>query len=135
MIKVIIFDWYRVLTIENWSDCLKRELNQRFGIDKQTIKDCFIKFHQPFARDEISPEQFLKNLLESLKLDENPKDFLYLFKNIPDLNQELFEILLKLKKTYKIALFSNNFKPVFTNYSFDKDKYFDEVFLSYGLTN
>ncbi|MBU1198723.1 MAG: HAD-IA family hydrolase [Nanoarchaeota archaeon] len=133
MIKAIIFDWFRVLTKENWSDCLMRELNQKYGLDKTIIKEAFNKYHQPFARDIISSEEFLDKFIKTLKIKEDPKNFKYLFEKIPVLNNELFDLVLKLKKKYTVALFSNNFRPVFANYDVNLKKYFDEVFLSYEL--
>ncbi len=135
MIKAIVFDFYRVVTKENWSDCVARELSRRLGLGSTEIKQAFKKYHQPFARAEISPTEFLEKFIGSMDKERNPSDFKYLFDIIPELNYGLLELVLRLRKSHKTALFSNNFAPVFPNYrkSINLDDYFDYVFLSYEL--
>lgn len=135
MIKAIIFDWFGVCTVENWSTCFARKLQAKLGLDEALIISKFREIDQSFARAELNSEQFLKKFITSLDKDLNPQDFYYIFNTIPDLNEELFEFIVKLKKYYKIFLVSNNFGPVFPNYEkkINFNEYFDALFLSHEL--
>jgi len=134
-IKIIIFDWFGVCTKENWVDCLARELHQKLGLDETIIRGEFKKVLQPFAKAELSPEQFLKKFIGALDKNKNSQEFYYLFETIPELNKELLNFILKLKKNHKVFLLSNNFVPIFPNYEkkIDFKKYFDSLFLSFKL--
>ena len=116
MIKAIIFDWLGVCTKENWADCLARELSQKLKLDDTIIRTEFKKLLQPFARSEISPEEFLEKFISALDKSKDPKDFNYLFETLPDLNHELLNFILKLKSKYSIFLLSNNFVSIYPNY-------------------
>lgn len=135
MIKAIIFDWFGVCTQENWKNCVARDLHKKLGVDEETIKTEFRKLLQPFARGDLSPEEFLEKFITSLDKNQNPKDYYYLFETIPALNQELLDYILELKKKYPIYLLSNSFGPVYPNYEkqIDFHKYFDKLFLSHEL--
>ncbi len=136
MIKAIIFDWFGVCTKENWADCLARELHSRLDIDEQKIRIEFRKLLQPFARAELTPDEFLDQFIGSLDESEDPRQYSYLFsKIIPEINYDLLNFILKLKNKYTIYLLSNNFGPVFPNYEkqIQFDIYFDKLFLSHKL--
>ncbi len=135
MIKAIIFDWFGVCTVENWADVLGRELSSKLNLDVSFVKEKYKPLIQPFARAELSPEQFLEQFIGSLDKSKNPQDFNYLFETIPKLNFELLNYILELKKKYPVFLLSNNFGPVFPNYEkqVDFNKYFDKLFLSHKL--
>lgn len=135
MIKAIIFDWFGVCTVENWGDCVARELNKRLGIDEKTIRKIFKELLQDLMSARLSPDEFMKKLIESLDKNQNYKDFLYLFTKIPELNQELLDFVLKLKENYKVFLLSNTAGPLNEEYKkkVDFNKYFDKLFLSHEL--
>jgi len=135
MIKAIIFDWFGVCTIENWADSLGKELSIKLNLDESFVKEKFKPLIQPFARAELSSEEFLNRFIGSLDKTKNPQDFTYLFETIPKLNSELLEYILELKKNYSVFLLSNNFGSVFPNYEkqIDFNKYFDKLFLSHKL--
>ncbi len=135
MIKGIIFDWFGVCTVENWADVLGRELSNKLNLDESIVKEKFKPLIQPFARTELSPEQFLDKFIGSLDKSKNPLDFLYLFETIPKVNVELLDYILKLREKYPVFLLSNNFGPVFPNYEkqVDFNKYFNKLFLSHKL--
>ncbi|MBU0979556.1 MAG: hypothetical protein KJ709_02010 [Nanoarchaeota archaeon] len=135
MIKGIIFDWFGVCTVENWADVLGRELGSKLNLDESFVKRKFVPLIQPFARAELSPEQFLERFIASLDKSKNPQDFAYLFEAIPKVNIELLDYILELRKRYPVFLLSNNFGPVFTNYEkwVDFNRYFDRLFLSHRL--
>ncbi|MBI2548005.1 HAD hydrolase-like protein [Candidatus Woesearchaeota archaeon] len=135
MIKVIIFDWFGVCTVENWADTLGRELSSKLNLDESLVKQKFKPLIQPFARAELSSEQFLEQFIGSLNKNKNPQDFVYLFETIPKVNTELLNYILELKKKYPVFMLSNNFGPVFPNYEKQVDfkKYFDKLFLSHKL--
>jgi len=135
MIKAIVLDWFGVCTVENWRDTLGRELKSKLHVDESIIKAKFKLLIQPFARAELSPEQFLERFIGSLDKNKNPQEFYYLFETLPQVNFELLYYILKLKKKYSIFLLSNNFGPVFPNYEkqVDFNTYFDKLFLSHKL--
>jgi len=136
MIKAIIFDWFGVCTKENWADCIARELPDKLGVDEQTVRAVFKSLIQPFARAEITPEEFLQKLIGSLSKTADPNQYECLFhQTIPEINTDLLGIIQKLKSKYKIYLVSNNFGPVFPNFEkqIDFNKYFDKLFLSHEL--
>ena len=99
------------------------------------MKQKFKPLIQPFARAELTPEQFLEKFIGSLDESKNPQDFNYLFETIPKVNFELLNYILKLRKKYPVFLLSNNFGSVFPNYEkqVDFNKYFDKLFLSHKL--
>jgi len=134
-IKGIIFDWFGVCTIENWADVLGRELGEKFNLEESFVKQNFKPLIQPFARGEITPDIFLEKFIHSLKKDEDFQKFRYLFEKVPEVNFELLDYILELKKRYSVFLLSNNFGPVFPNYekTVDFKKYFDKLFLSHEL--
>lgn len=135
MIKAIIFDWFGVCTTENWGDCVARELNKKLGINNETIRKIFKALLQDFMSARLSSDEFMKKLIESLDKNQNYKDFLYLFTRLPELNQELLDFILKLKKNYKVFLLSNTADPLNEEYKkkVDFNKYFDKLFLSHEL--
>ena len=135
MIEAIVFDFYSVVTKENWSDGMARELSKRLGQDTQEIKRVFKKYLLPFTSAKLSPSEFLERFIGSLDKKRNPSDFRYVFDIIPELNHDMLELILRLRKNHKTALFSGNFKPVFPNFrkKFNPDDYFDYIFLTYEL--
>ena len=135
MIKALLIDWFGVCTRENWANCLGRELNKALGVDEQKVKDVFHTLIQPFARNELSPDEFLEKLISPLNKGVSPKEFEYLFKTIPELNTELLDYIKKLRSKFTVYLFSNNFGPVFPNYrkQINFNEYFDELLLSHKL--
>ncbi|MBU1890430.1 hypothetical protein KJ782_02965, partial [Patescibacteria group bacterium] len=131
----LLIDWFGVCTKENWGNCLGRELNKALGVDEQTVRGVFHTLIQPFARNELSPDQFLEKFIGSLDKEANPKDFEYLFGAIPELNTELLDYIKALRSKFTIYLFSNNFGAVFPNYQkqINFNEYFDKLLLSHKL--
>jgi putative hydrolase of the HAD superfamily len=135
MIKAIIFDWFGVCTVENWGECVKRELNKKLGIDESVIRKEYKKLLLDFMSARLSPDEFMKKLIESLDKNQNYKDFLYLFTMIPELNKKLLDFILQLKRNYKVFLLSNTVGPLYEEFKkkLDFNKYFDKLFLSHEL--
>jgi len=100
MIKIVIFDWFGVCTKENWRDCIARDFKEKFNLDENTVKLEFKKLLQPFARDEITSEDFLDKFIFSLNISKNPKDFEYIFNEIPDAYLRYSKIGLPLTKIF-----------------------------------
>ncbi|MFH1207696.1 MAG: hypothetical protein V1668_03760 [Patescibacteria group bacterium] len=135
MIKVLIFDWFGVSTKENWSDCMVRKMHTDFGIGEQEFRKAFNPLLQPFARNDLTPDEFLKQLITPLLPDADPKQFAFLFSTLPELNHELLDYIKSLKQRYPTYLLSNNFGPVFPNYEkmIRLEDYFTELLLSHQL--
>lgn len=135
MIKALIFDWFGVSTTENWSDCMVRKMQKDFGIDEHTFRKAFDPLLQSFARNDLTPDEFLEQLITPLLPDADPKQFSFLFTTLPELNHELLDYIKSLKQQYPTYLLSNNFGPVFPNYEkmIHLEDYFTELLLSHKL--
>ena len=135
MIKALIFDWFGVSTKENWSDCMSRAMHKRFGLDEKSFKGAFEPLIQPFARNDLTPEEFLQKLIKPLLPDADPSKFTFLFNTLPELNYELLSFIKDLKQHYPTYVLSNNFGPVFPNYEkmIPLAEYFTELLLSHKL--
>lgn len=136
MVRALIFDWFGVCTTENWADCLARELSAKLHVDDATVRTAFKSLLQPFARAELSSDEFLRRFIGALTTEQNPTDFAYLFsETLPTVNEQLLQYIQKLRGTYHTYLLSNNFGPVFPEYEkrIAFPDYFDKLFLSHQL--
>lgn len=135
MIKALIFDWFGVCTKENWGDCVQRELVKELKVSPEIIQREFKLFLQDFMSNKLSPEGFFQRFIAALDKEKDSKKFHYLLEIVPDLNEELLDLILVLKKRYKIYLLSNTTAELFKQYQkkIDFKKYFDHTFLSHEL--
>jgi len=135
LIKALIFDWFGVCTKENWGDCVQRELVKELKVSPEIIQREFKLFLQDFMSNKLSPEGFFQRFIAALDKEKDSKKFHYLLEIVPDLNEELLDLILVLKKRYKIYLLSNTTAELFKQYQkkIDFKKYFDHTFLSHEL--
>jgi FMN phosphatase YigB (HAD superfamily) len=135
MIKALIFDWFGVSTVENWSDCMVRKMKADYDIEEAAFRKAFNPLLQSFARNDLTPDEFLEKLVRPLLPQADPKQFAFLFNTLPELNHELLDYIKSLKQHYPTYLLSNNFGPVFPNYEkmIRLGDYFTELLLSHKL--
>ncbi len=133
MIKAIIFDWYRVLVLGNWSSKLGAGIASKTNIDADFIVKTFKEgLYSEFCSGKISGEEFLEKFIPELKIDAQASDFKFVFNKKPDINQDFMSYI----KTLSIPkyILSGNYKPVFENYKKEINlDFFDDIFTSYDL--
>lgn len=112
-----------------------RKMQKDFGVDERTFRKAFNPLLQPFARNDLTTDEFLIQLITPLLPDVDPKQFSFLFNTLPELNFELLNYIKNLKQRYPTYLLSNNFGPVFPNYEkmIHLEDYFTELLLSHKL--
>lgn len=109
--KAIIFDWYGVC-VESFIETLSNEINKKSGVSKKLIKKHYQKYELPFVLGKIKGIDILKNIFKELKVNENPKNYGYIFTYLSKLNKKIFDLAKKLNKNYKTALLSDNFSQM-----------------------
>ena len=108
MIKAIIFDLGGVIVnidiiLDKWSKIFKAKDRKKFWneLNEEMI---------PLCRAEITETQFWKNVAKRLEFDHKkiPKDLLTRnFRESIRFNNELLNLIKKLRKKYKIGVISN----------------------------
>lgn len=117
MIKAIIFDNAGVIMTEAYWLWLHDNIP-----DLEEKKDFFLDISHKVDRSEITPSQFLDHLAKASGKDSDQvqKEILNTFV----LNEEIYELIKKLKKNYKIGLLSNFIsqwlKLLFSKYNLEK---------------
>lgn len=132
MIRAIIFDWFGVC-VERWIPVWERELGPK--VDPDLFEKYFLLYLDDYADNSISGQQFLDSVFREINVE--PKGYYYLLKKLGRLNQDLLDIILKMREVgYKTAILSDNFNeivPVIEEKIGGFDKYFDVICLSNWL--
>ncbi len=136
MIKAIIFDWFGVCTVENWGDCVRRELTGRWGLPAEKITVAYKAHLQDFMSGRLSADGFFSKFIGALDPSLDPASFRYLLGIVPALNTELLSLIRDLRKGYRTYLLSNTVDGLYSAY---EEKiafadYFDRTFLSHILS-
>lgn len=133
MIKYIIFDWGGVCTHAHAIKDFAKNLSEKTGKDRDEIEKVFRTLEFPYETGQISPEQFWSDTKNELHLDLPIKDIQAIFLHPLDMSDKaVLDIILKLKKRYKIILLSNNYEDMFAHIKkiYNLDQYFDLAFSS-----
>lgn len=136
MIKNIIFDWSHVCTQDGISDSISRAISESIRIEKEVVKKSFKKTENDYVEGRITGKMFLVQILEDLEINSNQIDLEELKVSLvalPQINEEVLDLVKSLRSHYKIILFSDNFKEM-TDLIVEKYKLndvFDELVFSH----
>lgn len=111
-IKNIIFDWSKVCTVEGMSDSISRYLSKKLDLEKDIVKKSLKKVEDDYVTGKITGNEFLHNLLLDLNLAADMGSIQDALIAEPQINEEVFTIIQKLKSKYRLILFSDNFKEM-----------------------
>ncbi|MBI2646889.1 HAD family phosphatase [Candidatus Woesearchaeota archaeon] len=136
MIKTIIFDLGNVIVKVNW-----KELYKKFAQDSGKTIDYFKNYYEnssimdDFAKGRFSPREFYNKIVKELNLKINFKTFSKHYCDIFTLNDDVAELIQRLKKNFRLILLSNT---DIMHFEYIKNKYeiiniFDEYVLSYKV--
>lgn len=135
--SVIVFDLGNVLIpfdytkpIEHFNN-LKPGLGDRFA---RLYKDNY-HIHRSFEKGELSRSQYLAQMIEWLEGRMNGDEFCIIFSDIFTLNQDVIDLLPKLKEHYTLCLLSNT-NEIHKEYGYQHHEflnYFDKLFLSHEV--
>lgn len=125
MIKVILFDFAGVIGADGYWVWLKEKLR-----DFENKKSYFQNLSEKIDRSDITYKEFIESVSKGTNISKEviKKE---IFKKII-INTELLDIIIQLKKKYKIGLLSNYYyewmNELFAKYNLSK--YFDEKIIS-----
>ncbi len=128
MIKALIFDWYGVCA-ERWVDVWVREVGNI--VEEDSLRKAFLKYLDEHLKGDMTGEQFLESVFREVNI--NPMGYEYLVTKHGELNNQLLDMIHRLKGNYKTALLSDNaaqMVPVIEKEIGGFSRYFDAVILS-----
>ena len=135
MYSVIVFDLGNVLLPFNYNimleklDKIEKNLGQRF---LKFYQDNY-NIHRTFEKGELSDEEFINIMLESLNNKLDRETFCTYYSKIFIENKDVTALLPELKKDYMLVLLSNT-NSIHKEYGwkdFDFINYFNKLILSY----
>jgi glucose-1-phosphatase len=135
--SVIVFDLGNVLLPFNYQvmleklDKIEKNLGQRF---LKFYQDNY-NIHRAFEKGELSEEEFINIMLESLDNKLDRETFCNYYSKIFTENKNVTSLLPELKKNYMLVLLSNT-NSIHKEYGwkdFDFIKYFDGLILSHEV--
>lgn len=135
--SVIVFDLGNVLIpfdytkpIEYFNN-LKPGMGDRFS---QLYKDNY-HIHRSFEKGELTQSQYLTQMIEWLEGKVTGEEFCKIFSDIFTLNNDVINLLPKLKEHYTLCLLSNT-NEIHQEYGYQHHQflnYFDKLFLSHEV--
>jgi len=133
MIKVILFDVGGVYLNGSFVDFVNKAYKV-LGINKDFYSNKEIVFDNRLNKGEITTEECFRKYFNTKINDKQMKELIRLWTNTWKLSDEMKELIIKLKKNYKLAILSNSNFLNSQNYS-KKGwyKYFDFLILSHEL--
>ncbi len=135
--SVLVFDLGNVLLPFNYNimldklDKIEQNLGQRF---LKFYQDNY-NIHRSFEKGELSEEEFINIMLESLGNKLDRETFCNFYSKIFIENKDVTALLPELKKNYTLVLLSNT-NSIHKEYGwkdFDFIKYFDKLILSFEV--
>jgi epoxide hydrolase-like predicted phosphatase len=137
MIKWIIFDFGRVLFNIDYKSLFENVKNEFPELTKENIQDIlFKKLGQQYRCGKYTPKEFWQEAKKLVGKDFDTKKMARIWHSSYQFNQEMFELVTKLKKNFKIGVISGNTLGR-VQYHDDKhhfSKYFDEMVFSYEVS-
>src|SRR3990167_1827500 len=112
MIKLIIFDLGGIL-VENYDLPFFEAIAHATGESREDIEEEIKPLMQKSERGEISEDAFVKQFLREIKCKEKPEKFLKVRRKATKEVAGVRELILKLKKHYKVAFATNNAEEEF----------------------
>ena len=132
MIKLIIFDLGGILT-KNYDLPFFEALARAIGKEQKETEEMIKPFMHKSERGELSEYAFVKQFLEKANCKEKPETFLDIRRKATKEAVGVRDLILKLKKHYKVAFATNNAEEEFmyNNKKMHFDKLFDWGIASY----
>lgn len=135
-IKTIIFDWSKVCTVEGMSEPLTNFLSEKLGKTKEEINQALKAVGEGYLAGTMSGTDFLKAILEALKLPNNDvKELLPVLSVDSDVNDDVLDYIEDLNKEYNLVLFADcpKEKAEFIVEKYKLNEKFDHLVFSYQL--
>jgi glucose-1-phosphatase len=135
--SVIVFDLGNVLLPFDYSKMVKQFSKLKPGAGDKFVKlyqDNY-EYHRQYERGEVSTEQFLDTMVNWLDNSLTKEEFCRVFSDIFSLNQNVIDLLPKLKENYMLCLLSNT-NEIHEKYGYQHEEflnYFDKLFLSHKV--
>lgn len=107
MIKTIIFDWAGVLTTTGFRKGLMDQLQKKFQFDDDLFLKRFAEHEHDYMVGKTSSEEFWQQLCAGMDISFD--QFAECFKAAYQWNDELLNLIRKLKSKYAILVLSDNF--------------------------
>lgn len=111
MINTLIFDWGGVFTIGKQTMHIAKLIEKKNNLPKNSVYPEIDKLMVLLNLNSMSLEEFTKETNDKFKLKIPVKEMENIFEKAIIPNNELINLLKKLKKDFRIILFSNNNKP------------------------
>ncbi len=137
MIRYVLSDLGKVLIFFD-NDIFFRKIAKNSPFTQEEIRELtFSHFYlvESFDRGEISPEEFYRQVTKKLKAQIDYDRFYSIYNDVFSLNSPVFQLMIRLKKNYKIVLLSNTdvMRFDFIKNKFPEIMIFDEYVLSYQV--
>lgn len=135
--SVIVFDLGNVLIPFDYNLVIRKFNERKIGLGDK-FKELYASnyfIHQQFERGELSLNQFVDKMLFWLEGEFNSEEFINIFANIFTINQNVVDLIPKLKEKYFVALLSNT-NVLHKNYGyghFEFLNFFDKTFYSHEI--
>jgi len=138
-IKTILFDLGGVLLTNDWHhefmDEMNAEYKKKFNIDADALSKQWDIYWPLYKIAKIDEKKFWKNLFKDAE-NYDVKEVVRIWKKYQKvINPELFDLIKKLKKNYKVVALSNVSKEAFEykRKRFRLDDYFEGYFTTYAM--
>ncbi|RYX98501.1 HAD family phosphatase [bacterium] len=138
-IKAIIFDYGQVLTFNQ----SVKSINSMIGLlnsNENHFNKAYYEHRDLYDSGKINGPEYWKLIIKSLALEINDQETINTLVNHDleswfEQNQEMWDLVLKLKNNYKTALLSNNIHELVEKIEkeLDLNKYFDTIVFSNRL--
>ena len=137
MIRCVISDLGKVLIFFD-NNIFFEKIAKNCPFTHEEIRELtFSHFYlvESFDRGEISPEEFYRQVTKKLKAQIDYDRFYSIYNDVFSLNFPVFQLMIRLKKNYKIVLLSNTdvMRFDFIKNKFPEIMIFDEYVLSYQV--
>lgn len=134
MIKAFIFDLGGVV-IESAFEPFSKEIEALYGISKNKVYNLLHIIQNRYFSGEISERQFWKLFSKKLNIKNDWQKFRTIMLSYYHLNTEIFKLIKKLKRKYKLALLTNVSKEWlrFILLKYSLTKVFDVIVASFML--
>ncbi len=107
MIKALIFDWHGVLDTNTFNSIVVNHLVQKTGLKRESVLKSVFHLREQYSSNQISPNEFWSTICSLYSLSQAEMKRLRKQVMTPFKNEELWELLPKLKQKYRLAILSD----------------------------